>query len=146
MNEYMKTNAEELAAEEQFFTPEDKAETAPQKKEQGKMNRGLSEVLRGEVNAMLEKYPHWRDKLHRGESLPREVVTACAKEGVTLRAAMAEYELEQAKREIERLHRENVVLRQNANAAAKAPVKGAAFGGAETKGKDPFLEGLLSED
>lgn len=144
MNKNMKTNAEELTAKEQFFPSADAAETVPQKKEQG--NRGLSEVFRGEVNALLKQYPHWREKLNRGESLPEEVIAACAKEGVPLRAAMAEYELGQAKREIERLHRENTVLRQNAASAAKAPVKGAASGGAETKGKDPFLEGLLSED
>ena len=146
MNEHMKTNEEELTAKEQFFAPADSGETIPQNKEQGQMNSGLSEVFRGEVNEMLEKYPRWKEKLHRGESLPKEVVAACAKEGASLRAAMAEYELQQAKREIERLHRENAVLRQNAASAAKAPVKGAAFGGAETKGKDPFREGLLSED
>ena len=82
----------------------------------------------------------------KGEKLPDEVIAACAKEGAPLRAAMAEYELKKAKLEIERLRREIAVLRQNASAAAKAPVKGASAGGTDTKGKDPFLEGFLSED
>lgn len=99
-----------------------------------------------EVSAMLELYPELKDKLGRGGEIPREVLEICAKTGVTLRTAYAEYEVRQAKAEIERLRKENQILRQNAAAAAKAPVKGAAAGSSDTKGKDPFLEGLLSDD
>ena len=99
-----------------------------------------------EVAELMELYPELREKMSRGEALPREVMTACAKSGVSLRTAYAEYEAKRAKAEAEQLHKAIRILRQNAAAAAKAPVKGSAADSGESKGKDPFLEGLLSED
>ena len=99
-----------------------------------------------EVSALLERYPELREKIGRGEEIPREVLEICARTGISLRTAYAEYAVKQAKAEIERLQKENKILKQNAAAAAKAPVRGATAGGNDNKGKDPFLEGLLSED
>ena len=137
-------------AEEEMILPGDRyeenaAEAFGTQKAQP-ARRGTGEAFRAEVDDLLKRFPEWKDKLAKGEGLPEEVIAACAKDGAPLRAALAEYEVKQAKREIEHLRREIAILRQNAAAAAKAPVRGAAAGGVEPKGKDPFLEGLLSED
>lgn len=103
--------------------------------------------FRSEITALLTQHPQLREKLVRGEKLPQEVISDCVKNGVPLRTAFAEYEAKQARAEAEQMRRENEILKQNSAAAAKAPVKGTAAGGAaDTKGKDPFLEGLLSDE
>ena len=49
-------------------------------------------------------------------------------------------------RQIEQLQRENAILRQNAQAASKAPVRGVSSGGASAeKPKSSFLVGLESD-
>lgn len=82
-----------------------------------------------------------------GKQLPVEVVKACT-EGEHpkhLMVAYAEYEAAQQKAEADRLRHENEVLRQNAAAAARAPVKGATGGGpADSKPEDDFLKGFDS--
>lgn len=119
--------------------------TVPGEKQRAALPGG--DEFRREVAALLKQHPELMEQINKGGELPREVIAVCAKNGVPLRAAFAEYELKQAKAEIERLRKENKILKQNAAAAAKGPVKGAAAGGStETKGKDPFLEGLLSDD
>lgn len=103
--------------------------------------------FRGEVAALLEQYPTLREKLAKGEGLPGEVLSDCLKNGSGLCAAYAEYEAKRAKAEAEQMRRENEILRQNSAAAAKAPVKGTAAGcSVKTEGRDPFLEGLLSDE
>lgn len=100
-----------------------------------------------ELTVLLEQYPDLREKLAKGEGLPGEVISGCLKNGTGLRAAYAEYEAKCAKEEAEQMRRENEILKQNSAAAAKAPVKGTAAGcGVKTEGKDPFLEGLLSDE
>lgn len=80
-----------------------------------------------------------------GKTLPREVVEACAVKGKPLIVAYAEYEVGQQKAEAERLRKENEVLRQNAAAAARAPVSGVTGGGATDTGpEDDFLKGFDS--
>lgn len=103
--------------------------------------------FRQEIAELLEQYPDLRQKLAKGEGLPGEVISDCVKNGTVLRAAYAEYEAKQARAEAEQMRREIEILKQNSAAAAKAPVKGTAAGcGVKTEGKDPFLEGLLSEE
>lgn len=81
-----------------------------------------------------------------GKPLPREVLHACALNGKHLMAAYADYEAGQTKAEADRLRRENEVLRQNAAAAARAPVSGTRGGGAtDVKAKDDFLRGFDEE-
>ena len=103
--------------------------------------------FRGEIRALLLSQPQLREKLAAGESLPREVISECVKNGAPLRTAYAEYAAKQARVEVEQMRRENEILKQNSAAAAKAPVRGtSAGGGTNNKGKDPFLEGLLSDE
>ena len=54
--------------------------------------------------------------------------------------------LRKAQEEAEKLREENMILRQNAANAAKAPVKGASHGAVNETRKDPFLEGFFGED
>ena len=103
------------------------------------------EMLKREMKMLMERYPHLREQMKRGEGLPQWLLAACAKDGVSLREAYAEHEMQQAKEEAAQLRRELELLKQNTAASGKAPVKGAA-GNAGEKGKDPFLEGLLSEE
>lgn len=78
-------------------------------------------------------------------ALPNEVVQEAA-EGKNVLLAYAQYEARQAKAQAEALRRENEIYKQNAAAAAKAPVKGTVGGGAANdKGEDLFLRGFDSE-
>lgn len=103
--------------------------------------------FRQEMNDLLADRPKLREKLSNGGMLPQEVVTNAAKTGITLREAYANFEAQEVKREAERMEKEKAIQKQNAEAKAKAPVKGTAgTGPVNTKGKDPFLEGLMSDD
>ena len=116
-------------------------------KENGGKGAAQGRDLRKELFELLKQKPELREKLANGEKLPREVISSCMKNGVPLRVAYAEYEAKQAKAEVEKMRSELAILKQNSASAAKAPVKGTAAGGAaNTKGKDPFLEGLLSDE
>lgn len=78
----------------------------------------------------------------KGTTIPSEVAAAAAR-GQNLTLAFLNYESKQNKATADRLRRENDVYKQNAAAAAKAPVKGVTGGGAtDTQPKDPFLEGF----
>jgi len=80
-----------------------------------------------------------------GRELPDGVVRRWAA-GEPLARAYESAEQDSLLRQTERLRRENQVLRQNASAAVRAPVRG-VFGGGPTdlRPLDPFLEGLEGE-
>ena len=79
-----------------------------------------------------------------GKTLPKEVVDAALK-GKSLVAAYTQYVRTQEKAEKERLQKENRTLKQNAESAKRAPVRGVAKGGATNVGaEDPFLAGFRS--
>lgn len=100
-----------------------------------------------EMMELLEKYPELRERLKNGEGMPQEMLMACAKDGVSLQVAYAEYQMKQAQAQAEQLRKENEILRRNAAAIGKAPVKGATLGGSTgAKGRDPFLVGLLGDE
>ena len=81
----------------------------------------------------------------RGVQIPSEVAAAAAN-GQNLSLAYFAYEAKQAKASADTLRKENEVYKQNAAAAAKAPVKGVSGGGAtDTQPKDPFLIGCDSD-
>lgn len=88
-----------------------------------------------ELRELWEAYPE-----QRGKDLPLEVVRAGA-QGTRLTQAFAQFESRQTRAENARLREENRVLRQNAAAAARAPVRGTAGGAADGPG-DPFLDGF----
>lgn len=81
----------------------------------------------------------------QGKTLPAEVAAAAAK-GQRLALAYFAHESKMAKTEAENSRKENEILKQNAAAAAKAPVKGTNGGGpTDSKPKDPFLDGFDSD-
>jgi hypothetical protein len=92
-----------------------------------------------EVADLLEAYPELR-----GKTLPKEVVEATLK-GQTLTVAYTKYLQKQTKADNDRLQKENKTLKQNAEAAKRAPVRGVAKGGATgIEAEDPFLKGFNS--
>ena len=92
-----------------------------------------------EVAELLETYPELR-----GKTLPKEVVDATLK-GQNLTVAYTKYVQRQTKADNDRLNKENKTLKQNAEAAKRAPVRGVAKGGATGVGaEDPFMKGFNS--
>ena len=91
-----------------------------------------------EVRALFTARPELR-----GGELPKEVLLACAG-GKNLTDAYNDYARAQ-KQDADSLRKENRVLRQNAKAAAQAPVRGVTRGGGpDAKPEDAFLKGFNS--
>lgn len=79
------------------------------------------------------------------QQLPMEVVEAW-RNGENLLNAYNQYEARQKEAENQKLKKENNILKQNAAAAAKAPVKGVTGGApTDTEPEDPFLKGFDSD-
>lgn len=79
----------------------------------------------------------------RGGELPKEVLLACAG-GKHLTDAYNDYAKSQ-RQDAEGLRKENRILRQNAKAAAQAPIRGVTRGGGpNAKPEDAFLKGFNS--
>ena len=92
-----------------------------------------------EINELLQVYPELK-----GKTLPEEVAKAALK-GERVLVAYSKYINKQKKADSDRLQKENKVLRQNAEAAKRAPVRGVAKGGATGEtADDPFLKGFNS--
>lgn len=92
-----------------------------------------------EVVELLQVYPELK-----GKKLPDEVAQAALK-GERVLVAYSKYINKQKKADNDRLQKENKVLKQNAEAAKRAPVRGVAKGGATGEGpEDPFLKGFDS--
>lgn len=95
----------------------------------------------GEVAELLRARPQLV-----GKPIPDEVINEATAGGKRLLDAYTDYESRGTRRETERLRKENSVLKQNAEAAARAPVKGTAGGGkTDTSASDPFLAGFNSD-
>ena len=91
-----------------------------------------------EVAELLKNYPELK-----GKTLPEEVVQSTVQGGLSLTAAYTKYLQKQTKAENERLQKENKVLKQNADAAKRAPVRGVAKTGAtKIEAEDAFLKGF----
>lgn len=117
-----------------------RTEEKPQRGESEKPGDG-SNGFAEQIRQLFETHPE-----ARGKTLPDEVARACVA-GENLVAAYERYQTQQSKAETEKLQKENRILKQNASAAAKAPVKGVSGGGkTDTSPKDPFLEGFDSDD
>ena len=92
-----------------------------------------------EINELLQVYPELK-----GKTLPEEVAKAALK-GERVLVAYSKYINKQKKADNDRLTKENKVLKQNAEAAKRAPVRGVAKGGATGEtAEDPFLKGFDS--
>lgn len=116
--------------EEAILPEEDGADTAPELPE----GRDFDTEVRSLFSARPEL---------RGQELPQEVLLACI-DGKPLTEAYNDYAKAQRK-DADSLRRENRVLRQNAKAAAQAPIRGVTRGGGtDTKPEDAFLRGFNS--
>ena len=95
----------------------------------------------GEVADLLKAHPELR-----GTQLPNEVVQACVVEGRSLAGAYEAYMRKQTEAENKAVKAENKRLKQNADAARRAPVRGVSKGGAtNAEPDDPFLIGFNSD-
>lgn len=93
--------------------------------------------LAGELQELYEAYPAMRT-----QELPEPVAKA-AQGGKNVLSAYNAYLAQHNAAEVQRLTKENEILRQNAAAAAKAPVKGVTDGGAtDSKPDDEWLKGF----
>lgn len=97
--------------------------------------------FKAEAAQFFAAHPEWV-----GKQIPNEVSNAWAA-GKSLEEAVAAYGAKQSSAEASKLRKENQVLRQNAAAAAKAPVKGVTGGGkTDTSAEDPFIKGFDSDE
>ena len=105
--------------------------------EEIQMEEGPAERDYGsEVHELYEARPELR-----GEQLPDAVVQACIR-GQKLTDAYNQF-AKSRHQEAENLRKENRILRENAKAAAKAPVRGLSRGSSvSNKPEDPFLRGF----
>ena len=100
-----------------------------------------SRDFQAEVRELMTARPELQN-----QRIPEEVVQACV-HGKPLLTAYTEYEVRQERVEAQRLRRENAILKQNAKAAAQAPVKGTdGSGQAGGQREDDFLKGFHSDD
>lgn len=94
----------------------------------------------GEVAGLLDVHPELK-----GKRLPDEVVQDCVRNKRPLVQAYTDYESRQRKAEAEALRKENKTLKQNAEAARRAPVRGVSGSGVASEPDDPFLAGFNSD-
>ena len=79
------------------------------------------------------------------KELPQEVLDASVQEDSNVLAAYEQYRNRQLTAEVENLRKENLALKQNAEAAARAPVTAVSSGGSiDGQEIDPFIA-ILSE-
>ena len=90
-----------------------------------------------EAEALLSARPELR-----GKPLPEGVLRAALEENQPLLRAFLDHEQRETAAELERLREENRVYRQNAEAAKRSPVQGAAHPGGDDPEADPFLTGF----
>lgn len=97
--------------------------------------------FKAEVADLLQSHPELR-----GTKLPDEVVQACVVKGRPLASAYEEYSRKKTEAENRAVKAENKRLKQNADAAKRAPVRGVSKGGAtKLEPDDPFLIGFNSD-
>lgn len=97
--------------------------------------------FKGEVADLLKLHPELI-----GTQLPDAVVQACVVDGRSLVGAYEEYARKKAEAENRAVKAENKRLKQNADAARRAPVRGVSKGGAtNTQPDDPFIIGFNSD-
>jgi hypothetical protein len=119
--------------EDEAEAPEEKPETA--QPSPAPAHTPTIRDFASEVAQLRALYPDFKET-------PDEVAKAVAK-GVPLLSAYLAYRDKESSKTAAALKRENAVLKQNAAAAAKAPVKGVTGGGKSTpEKKDPFAEGF----
>lgn len=97
-----------------------------------------------EVKALLAIRPELQKP---GTKLPDEIVEECVKTGAPLSVVYLEWERKQEKARYDALLKENKKLKQNAEAASRAPVRGVSRVAVKNEpDDDPFIKGFDSED
>lgn len=97
--------------------------------------------FKAEVADLLTVHPELR-----GTKLPEEVVQACVVKGRPLASAYEEYSRKRTEAENRAVKAENKRLKQNADAARRAPVRGVSKDGAtDLQPDDPFIVGFNSD-
>lgn len=101
--------------------------------------------FKSEVEALLDLRPELKKP---GMKLPEEVTEECVKSGRSLSVVYLEWEARQEKARYDALLKENKKLKQNAEAASRAPVRGVSRGGPvkDKNNDDPFLAGFNADD
>ena len=101
--------------------------------------------FKAEVQDLLNLRPELRKP---GVTLPDEVTSECIQSGRPLAIVYLEYEARQQKARYDAILKENKKLKQNADAASRAPVRGVSKGGRADPGTDddPFLKGFFADD
>ena len=116
-------------------------ESMPVEKDEDDVEAPTGRDFKAEVADLLKAHPELR-----GTQLPASVVNACVVEGRSLVGAYEEHMRKQAEAENKAVKAENKRLKQNADAARRAPVRGVSKGGkTNTEPDDPFLIGFNSE-
>lgn len=118
-------------------------ETAPEKEAEPEAPKGRD--FKAEVDALIKLRPMFNTP---GTKIPDEVAKECISSGRPLTEVYLEYEAKQNQAKYEALLKENKKLKQNAEAASRAPVRGVARGGKTdtSADDDPFLRGFNSDD
>lgn len=99
--------------------------------------------FKAEVEALLDIRP---DLKKPGTKLPDAVTEECVKSGRPLAVVYLEYEARQEKARYDALLKENKKLKQNAEAASRAPVRGVSRVAVKNEADDdPFLKGFNSD-
>lgn len=133
VNRRVKELEDQAMKDRKPVAPEDEEDT--EDKPSGKTS---TRDFNPEVKELLSAYPELK-----GKTLPDEVVQDTVNNGMPLKAAYTKYVQKRIKAENERLQKENNTLKQNAEAAKRAPVRGVAKNGATNIGaEDPFLKGF----
>lgn len=108
-------------------------ESAPEEKHENSFKEQAKELLK--------EFPDLR-----GQRLPTEVLTATASGKSTLLQAYRAFKEKSDAAEINRVRKENQILKQNAASAERAPVSGVSKGGStNVQPEDDFLRGFNSE-
>ncbi len=131
---------------EKSSKPEAPAISAKQRSDQGIAPYAApARDLKAEVEALLELRPELRQP---GARLPDAVAAAYARGGRPLTLVYLDYEARQKKAEYDAILKENRKLKQNAEAASRAPVRGVSRGGSTDPkpNDDPFLRGFYAEE
>lgn len=120
--------------------PEAAPEAPQEEPEQNTAPEHHERRIQDEAQELIVARPDLKTK-----QLPMEVIEAW-RGGENLLNAYNKYEARQKEAENQKLKKENNILKQNAAAAAKAPVKGVGGGApTDTEPEDPFLEGFDSD-
>lgn len=102
----------------------------------------VPEDYSAQVTELFRVRPDLKGKLQK---LPDEVTKEVVEHGVPLRTAYAEWETRQIRAENERIRKEKDLFAQQAETAARAPVRGAKAGSGKSEKIDPFIQAFRSE-